>query len=128
MAENDKKPIVINVLDDTYFEDCHIAGSINIPLRQIERCENEYDKDAEIVVYCTHELCSASLEAREKLKELGFTNVRAFEAGMATWYQLDLPVEGSCTKEYLAHQATKEAVYGPETISAEELAKKMGFR
>jgi len=128
MAEKKDKPVVINVLDDTYYSDCHIAGSINIPLRQIERCENEYDKDAEIVVYCAHELCTASMEALKKLKELGFTSVRAYEAGMANWYQSDLPVVGSCTKEYLAHQPTKEEVHGPEIISAEELAKKMGYR
>jgi len=128
MAENNHRVVVINVLDGDYYDDCRIAGSINIPLRDIGRCEKEYEKDADIVVYCAHELCTASMEALKALKELGFTNVQAFEAGMAGWYQADLPVEGSCTLEYLAHQQTKEPEEGPDIISAEELAKKMGFR
>jgi len=128
MTDNNRKVIVINVLDGSYYDDCHIAGSINIPLRDIGRCEKEYEKDAEIIVYCAHELCTASTDALKALKEMGFTNVRAFEEGMAGWYQADLPVQGSCTLEYLAHQQTKEPETGPEIVSAEDLAKLMGFR
>ena len=128
MAEKENALVVINVLEDSYYNDCRIVGSINIPLRSIERCETEFDKDAEIVVYCSHDLCTEAVEAVKKLKELGFSNVYLFEGGMAAWYQADLPVEGSCMQEYLAHQPTKEEARSTEAISAEALAKKMGFR
>jgi len=128
MAEKNNGVVVINVLDNSYYDDCHIAGSINIPLRDIDRCEKEFDKDTEIVLYCAHYLCTASMDALKRLRELGFTKVHVFEAGMAGWYQADLPVQGSCAREYLAHQATEDDKADQDHISAEELAKKMGFR
>jgi rhodanese-related sulfurtransferase len=44
-------------------------------------------KDSAIVVYCAGPHCSASREAAEKLAELGYSGVAAFEGGLAQWKQ-----------------------------------------
>ncbi|MGH2705137.1 MAG: rhodanese-like domain-containing protein [Actinomycetota bacterium] len=44
---------VVEVLPPDEFEEDHLAGAINIPLRQIEtEAASKLDKDAPVVVYC----------------------------------------------------------------------------
>jgi len=93
--------VVINVLPQEYYRDCHIPGSINIPYDQIENATQDWDKNVEIVVYCAHEECDASEQAYRTLEKLGFANVREYPGGMRDWKQAGLPVEGPCEKEYL---------------------------
>ena len=77
---------LVNVLDEEDFKEEHIPGSVNIPLENIasEALEN-FEKDEEIIVYCTSELCTASPTAVEKLKDLGFENVVDYEDGTKGW-------------------------------------------
>jgi rhodanese-related sulfurtransferase len=123
------KLILVNVLDEQMYVDCHIKGSINVPFAQVEHYFAQgYDKEStEIVVYCSNILCTASGAACKKLLALGFKKVWVYEAGMAEWYQQKLPVEGSCTSSYLTntvsiHKAVHE---GCEVLSTQELVQKM---
>ena len=93
--------VVINVLAESYYRDCHIPGSINIPYDQIEESVHNWDKNSEIVVYCAHAECDASEKAYRTLERLGFANVREFPGGIREWLQSGLPVEGPCQKDYL---------------------------
>jgi rhodanese-related sulfurtransferase len=125
---------VINVLDKDSYEDCRIAGSINVPFDQVENFAKNINKDAELVVYCSNYLCSSSAVAAQKLKELGFEHVYAYEGGTADWYQLGLksegkyPVEGTCQASYLLSANEKPAHTDSSSlavISADELYEKM---
>lgn len=122
------KIIVINALTKETFEDCHIKGSINIPLDQLEGAAKKFDKDAEIVVYCASNECPVSQKAWHLLHTLGFKNVRAYEGGLREWVQKKLPTEGACAAHYLKPPFGKPLPEDPaiKKISAEELKKKLG--
>jgi len=122
--------VVVNVLDQPLYSDCRIAGSINVPLDEIDLIESKVAKDAEVIVYCSNYLCTASSFARNRMRTIGFTNVRAYEPGTAGWHQAGLPVEGPCKEGYLT-QPIKPAANqedGEGTISTQELADKLGVK
>ena len=99
---------VINVLDKNSYYDCRIAGSINVAFEEIENFAKQLDRNAEIVVYCANYMCSSSSAAVQKLMQMGFDRVWAYEGGTAEWYQMGLnnegkyPIEGTCRASYLS--------------------------
>lgn len=133
LENNDQQLYVVNVLDKESFEDCRIAGSINVPFDEVESFAKDLNRSSEVVVYCSNYRCTASMTAAEKLKEMGFENVWAFEGGTAEWYQMNkktggqYPVEGSCQASYLnaANEKPTEEAHTVAVISAEELHEKM---
>jgi rhodanese-related sulfurtransferase len=76
-----------NVLTDEYFNGELIPGSRRVPLERVGREAQGANlaKDAEIVVYCAGPHCPQSGYAAEKLRSLGYTNVRAYEGGLEEW-------------------------------------------
>lgn len=123
--------IVVNVLDQDLYNDCHIKDSISIPFESIEQGARDIDKNAEVVLYCSNYMCSTSEYAGKKLRELGFTNVRVYEGGTAEWFQKGLPVEGPSQKSYLSKEVGNfgaDSANSIPTISASELAEKMGLK
>ncbi|MEX0849710.1 MAG: rhodanese-like domain-containing protein [Candidatus Dependentiae bacterium] len=120
---------VINVLDADYFNDCHIKDSINVSVDGLDKFVANLDKDkSELVIYCSNYMCTASGFGAKKLQDMGFSNVWAYEAGMAEWHQKGLPVEGKCTKPYLKKIIDKKELEESSKIriiSTDELARKM---
>jgi len=123
--------ILANVLDQAFFDDCHIPGSIHAPMDQYDTLSDEWSKDTPVVVYCSNYMCTASSSAAKKLKKKGFENVMAYEEGIAGWFQAhekdeeSYPVEGPCTQAYLrAENAKPEGLVENEevkSITSEEL-------
>ena len=76
-----------NVLTDGYFKGEMIPGSRRVPLDTIERevSQARSPKGEEIIVYCAGPTCPQSLQAAQKLMDLGYTNVRAYEGGLEEW-------------------------------------------
>ena len=76
-----------NVLTDGYFKGEMIPGSRRVPLDTIGRVVSEAQspKGDEIIVYCGGPTCPQSLQAAQKLTDLGYTNVRAYEGGLEEW-------------------------------------------
>ena len=76
-----------NVLTDGYFTGEMIPGSRRVPLDTIghEVSEGNASKDEEIIVYCGGPKCPQSLQAAQKLMNLGYTNVKAYEGGLEEW-------------------------------------------
>ena len=76
-----------NVLTDGYFKGEMIPGSRRVPLDTIGHDVSEAQpmKGDEIVVYCGGPTCPQSLQAAQKLTDLGYTNVRAYEGGLEEW-------------------------------------------
>ena len=76
-----------NVLTDGYFKGDMIPGSRRVPLDTIGRegSQAQSPKGEEIIVYCGGPTCPQSLQAAQKLTDLGYTNVRAYEGGLEEW-------------------------------------------
>jgi rhodanese-related sulfurtransferase len=82
----DHPPILVNALTEDAYTARHIPGSINIPTKNAEWAEKVIPyKDAEIIVYCANEDCTASPELARKLDDMGYHNVKDFENGLAGW-------------------------------------------
>ena len=92
---------VINVLSEEAYNDCHILGSLNVPLKKLKTAAEKWNKEQEIIVYCASYTCPASKEAFKVLKELGFANIWAYEGGMKEWKQKGLDSVGPCVLDYL---------------------------
>lgn len=119
--------LLINVLPQINFQDCHIPGSIHIAMADLEREAAKLDKNQEIIVYCASYECPLSRKAWHLLHDLGFTNIRAYEGGMREWSQLGFPVEGGCKGEYLK-APNKRAEHGDKdvkTVSAQEVQERL---
>jgi len=110
-----RKLIVINVLPEEHYQDCHIKGSINIPLDVLGPYAENLNKNITIVVYCASHQCSASRNAWHLLHDMGFENVMAYEGGMAEWYGQGLPVEGMCNNDYLKQSYEKVEKTGKDS-------------
>ncbi len=85
--DNADEFVLVDVLGEDSYQEQHIPGAINIPVTQIEEQASQHipETGTEIVVYCADTECHASPKAAEKLEELGYTNVKDFEAGLAGW-------------------------------------------
>jgi rhodanese-related sulfurtransferase len=120
--------VVVNVLDEELYDDCHIKGSVNIPFEKADELVETIDKDAQVVIYCSNYQCTSSEYVAKQLRSNGFSNVCVYEAGMAEWYQKGLPVEGDSKKAYLKKTCSKLAEDNSSeipVISTQELAQKM---
>jgi len=120
-----KPLIIINVLDQDSYNDCHIKGSINVPLDKLaEYAQKNLEENDQIIIYCASFSCTASDQAWHLLQEHGFENVVVYSGGAAQWFQLQFPMEGACQNAYLGRQENPQD-RGVPTISAQELKKKM---
>ena len=100
MAQN-PDALIINVLSEKWYTDCHIEGSINIPLNTLIYVMDQYERDREIVVYCALYECDASEKAYVLLRSMGFEHVVDYRGGIKEWFQLGYPVIGLCASTYL---------------------------
>lgn len=93
--------ILINVLNEETYIDCHITGSINIPLSRFVESVASWDKDKEIIVYCASNNCNASDQAYQILVDMGFAHVACYQGGMREWFKKKYDTTGTCTLKYL---------------------------
>jgi rhodanese-related sulfurtransferase len=84
---------LVNVLEPDSYREEHIPGSINIPAAEVEKFEDHFAKDKEIIVYCASQSCDASSKTASELSQRGFENVVDFEAGMRGWTSSGGPVD-----------------------------------
>jgi len=122
--------MLINVLSQEDFKDSHIKGvpgvlSINAPYETFDSMMKKWNKKTPIVVYCSNYFCTASGEKAKQLIEAGFENVKAYEGGIAEWYQLGYPVEGKVEKDYLRMKVKKpiKEKAGISVIKSKDLKK-----
>ena len=100
-AVQEKKPLVINVLDQKAYDDCHIPGSVRVDFNKVEEYVRGYARDHTIVVYCSNYACMTSHFVAKKLRASGYTQALVYDGGMADWYQAGYPVEGPAEQPYL---------------------------
>jgi rhodanese-related sulfurtransferase len=75
----------------------HIAGAIPFDVNDYERAAPKafplLPRDKEIVAYCSGGDCDDSLVLAQKLKRLGYPNVKLYEGGYFEWMKAGLPVK-----------------------------------
>jgi len=98
---NDSNLMVINVLPKNLFNDCHIIGSNNVPLKELVESVADWPRDREIIVYCALDICDAGQKAYVLLSCMGFTHVVDYEGGIKEWFQLGYPTGGPADCSYL---------------------------
>ena len=72
----------------------HLAGALNIPLRQLEQRLAELPRNRVIVAYCRSPYCVLSFEAVAALRTRGFS-VRRLDEGFPEWKAAGLPIEAA---------------------------------
>lgn len=99
LLDSNEDFVLINVLDESQFEERHIPGSMNIPVEDPDFLERVTDyvpgKNQRIVVYCANEDCPASQQAAAKLENAGYTDVIDYTEGIEGWQTTGEPVENS---------------------------------
>lgn len=93
--------IVINVLNEETYIDCHITSSINIAYDQLIENLAGWEKDKEIVLYCAQSTCPKSKEAFHLLADMGFTHLSEYSGGIKEWLKKGFDTSGSCLMKYL---------------------------
>jgi len=93
-AQFDRKQTML-VLDvrsaEEYAHDGHVAGSMLIPLPELERRVRELPTDRPIVCICRSG--NRSTTACDLLARQGFTQLRNVQGGMIAWGQAGYPIE-----------------------------------
>jgi len=125
--------IVVNVLDTSFYNDCHIKGSIQVTFADLETyAHTHWDKEkTEVILYCGNYKCTASGAGAKMLRDQGFKKAYAFEGGTAEWVHKGYPVTGPCQEKYLedfeepADFSEKLKKEGELIIIADDLYTKM---
>jgi rhodanese-related sulfurtransferase len=119
---------VINVLDKSYFDDCHIKGSINIPFDEFEQSLKKLSKNDEYVVYCSNYACTAAPYAAQLMKDAGFEQVSLLPGGIVEWYQKGLPCTGTGQLQYLKEENSvldEDGHSDLKSVTSEQLLEKL---
>lgn len=82
---------VLDVRSPEEFAMGHIAGSVNVPLKDLLGRIGNLSKQREVVAYCRGPYCVLSFEAVALLRQRGF-KVRRLEDGYPEWKAAGLPV------------------------------------
>jgi rhodanese-related sulfurtransferase len=88
--------VLVDALAPMSFAHSHLPGAINLPPEWVdERGPRRIPTlDTEIVVYCSSVTCDSSIIVAERLRELGYRNVRHYAGGKKDWMRARLPLEG----------------------------------
>ena len=103
--DNNPDLIMINVLSEKYYNDCHIKGSIHIAFENLLEKVSSWDKDKDIVVYCATSTCDRSKKAYQLMQDLGFVNLSEYAGGIKEWFIKGYETSGSCALPYLHEPA-----------------------
>lgn len=102
---------IVEVLPREEYAEEHVAGAINIPLKELDAdAAARLDRERPVVVYCYDMLCDMSPRAARWLEELGFEQVYDYAAGKVEWLAYGLPTEGSRADVLRARDLLREDV------------------
>ena len=84
--------LIIDVRDDDEFAEAHIAGSLHVPLPDIEARLSEIPKNRDVLLFCRSGRRSG--KAQTLLVDThDYRTVSNIEGGIIAWAQADLPLE-----------------------------------
>ncbi len=88
--------VLVDARSAPSYKDEHLPGAISLPLEEVdEKAERVLSEDDEIVVYCSSFSCTASRNEVERLKEMGFKNVKHYAGGIKDCKKAGYPTERS---------------------------------
>lgn len=91
--------VVLDVRQDSAFEECHIRGAISLPYRAISKeTLSEFPENTLFVTYCWGPNCNAATKASIRIGKLGF-KVKEMIGGIEYWNKEGHPVEGTKASE-----------------------------
>ncbi len=79
------------------FEYSHIPGSLH--LNNVATEAARLSTEEEIVVYCSHPVCTSSINAYKQFYSLGFQNLYRYAGGLMEWQDAGYPLEGIIATE-----------------------------
>lgn len=83
---------VLDVRPSEEYAAGHVAGAINVPLKELEAHLEAFDPEHEIVAYCRGPHCILAFDAVARLRQRGFS-ARRLEDGFPEWQHSGLPTE-----------------------------------
>ena len=88
--------VLIDALSPMAYAHSHLPRAINITPDWVDGRAHRRIPDLEtaVVVYCSDAECTASVRVAERLRELGYRDVRHYAEGKRDWVAAGLPVEG----------------------------------
>jgi rhodanese-related sulfurtransferase len=89
----DKKAVIVDVREDSEWNEQHIPGAIHIPLAQLNERLSELKqyKDSTVITQC--KTGGRSAKALNELKSAGFSKVYNMEGGIMAWDKAGLKTE-----------------------------------
>ena len=89
----ERKAVIVDVRDDSEWNEQHIPGAIHIPLAQLNGRISELKqyKDTPVITQC--KAGGRSAKAFEVLKSVGFTKVYNMDGGIMAWDKAGLKTE-----------------------------------
>lgn len=78
-----EKPVLLDVREAWEFETCHIDGSINISMSNVQQMFDKLNTDEETVVICHHGM--RSFQVASYLEGNGYVNIINLEGGVDAW-------------------------------------------
>jgi rhodanese-related sulfurtransferase len=86
----DKNPVIVDVRDRWAYRQCHIRGSVNIPLEQLPKRFSEIPTNRDVYVICQNGISSVS--AVQLLIQEGYSRIINISGGIGTWRMYGLPL------------------------------------
>jgi rhodanese-related sulfurtransferase len=87
-----KKVVIVDALDESYFEKDHLPGAINLPASHkwsladvMEKMPNGTGATTPMILYCYSHECNAAEKLWVQLNKLGFYNTMHYSGGISDW-------------------------------------------
>lgn len=84
--QQNPQTVLLDVREDSEVAQCHISGSLHIPMNLIPLKHNELPDNVPIILYCHHGI--RSLNAARYLEHVGFEDLYNLGGGIDAWAQL----------------------------------------
>jgi rhodanese-related sulfurtransferase len=113
---------LVFVLGEWQYQAMHIPGSLHVPnllgLYQSDEALAGLDRDDEIVVYCSNDICPASISAYYLLVQRGFKNVRRYAGGLLDWQEAGYPLGRGDGRSASGQQAITSVGPAPALVAS----------
>lgn len=78
-----EKPVLLDVREAWEYETCHIEGSTNISMSNVEKMFDEIGTEDETIVICHHGM--RSFQVANYLENNGYANITNLDGGVDAW-------------------------------------------
>jgi rhodanese-related sulfurtransferase len=115
MSADNARPVLhgnplAGVLPDEEYEEMHLPGAVNLPLKELDaEHAKRLDPERPVVVYCWDALCDMSPRAATRLAQLGF-DVYDYALSKVDWMAHGLPMEGTAAARPSARSFARQDV------------------